>query len=63
MAHTGGGNLEAGAPVVGEVNPMAQFCFGMGIRRSARFVSGNWGWLREMEASEQVLTSCDLTHR
>lgn len=27
-------------PVVGEVNPVKEFCFAMGIRRSARLISG-----------------------
>ena len=34
-------NLEDGTPEVGELNPIAQFCFAMEIRVSARLISGS----------------------
>ena len=54
-------NLGAGAPAVGDVNAMTQFCFAMEILGSARLISGNKGELQSIERREQVLTSRDVS--
>jgi len=40
-------NLEAGRLAVGEVNPITQFCFAMGIRGLAKLLLGNMEGARE----------------
>ena len=54
-------NLEAGAPTVGEVNPIGQSCFVTGIRGSARLTLGKKGGAGGIEGRGQVLTSCGVS--
>jgi len=45
-------NLKAGTPAVGEVNPITQFYFAMGIRGLAKLSLGNMEEAREKEGKE-----------
>jgi len=46
-------NLKAGTPAVGEVNPITQFYFAMGIRGLAKLSLGNMEEAREKEGKER----------
>jgi len=54
-------NLEAGAPAVGEVNPMMQFCSAMEIQGSERLTLGNKDEPREIRGENKALTSCNIS--
>jgi len=54
-------NLEAGISVAGDMSGMAQFCFAMEIRGSARRILGSPGKPRGIEGRGEVLTSPDIS--